>query len=28
LKCKCPKWPRMGHLDICNTSYGRKKGRE
>jgi hypothetical protein len=18
----------MGHLDICNTSYGKKKGRE
>jgi hypothetical protein len=28
LKCKCPKWPRMSHLDICSTSYGRKKGRE
>ncbi len=28
LKCKCPKWPRMSHLDICNPSYGRKKGRE
>jgi hypothetical protein len=28
LKCRCPKWPRMNHLDICNTSYGRKKGRE
>jgi len=28
LKCKCPKWPCMSHLDICNTSYGRKKGRE
>jgi len=28
LKCRCPKWPRMSHLDICNTSYGRKKGRE
>jgi hypothetical protein len=28
LKCKCPKWPRMSHLDICNTSYGRKKGWE
>jgi len=25
-KCKCRKWPRMGHLDICNTSYGEKKG--
>jgi hypothetical protein len=22
------KWPRMSHLDICNTSYGWKKGRE
>jgi hypothetical protein len=28
LKCRCPKWPCMSHLDICNTSYGRKKGRE
>jgi len=28
LKCRCPKWPRMSHLDICNTSYGRKKGQE
>jgi hypothetical protein len=28
LKCRCPKWPRMSHLDIYNTSYGRKKGRE
>jgi len=27
-KCKCPKWPCMSHLDICSTSYGRKKGRE
>jgi hypothetical protein len=26
LKCRCPNWPRMSHLDICNTSYGRKKG--
>jgi hypothetical protein len=25
LKCRCPKWPRMSHLDICSTSYGRKK---
>jgi len=24
----CPKWPRMNYLDICSTSYGRKKGRE
>jgi hypothetical protein len=28
LKCKCPKWARMTHLDIYNTSYGQKKGRE
>ncbi len=28
LKCKCPKWPRMSHLDIYCTSYGRKKGWE
>jgi hypothetical protein len=28
LKCECPKWPRISHLDICSTSYGRKKGRE
>jgi hypothetical protein len=26
LKCRCSKWPRMSHLDICRTSYGRKKG--
>jgi hypothetical protein len=28
LKRRCPKWPRMGHLDICSPSYGQKKGRE
>jgi hypothetical protein len=28
LKCKCPKWPRIGHLDICSQSYGQKKGWE
>jgi len=28
LKYRCPKWPRMGHLYICSTSYGRKNGRE
>ncbi len=28
LKCRCPKWLRMSHLDICNPSYGQKKGRE
>jgi len=27
-KCRCLKWARMGHLDICSTSYGKKKGRE
>jgi hypothetical protein len=28
LKCRCRKWPRMSHSDICSTSYGQKKGRE
>jgi len=28
LKCRCPKWPRISHLDICSLSYGQKKGRE
>ncbi len=28
LKCRCPKWPRVSHLDICSPTYGRKKGRE
>ncbi len=28
MKCKCWKWACMGHLDICSTSYGKKKGRE
>jgi hypothetical protein len=28
LKRKCPKCPRMGHLDICSPSYGQKKGQE
>jgi hypothetical protein len=28
LKRRCRKWPRIGHLDICNPSYGQKKGRE
>jgi hypothetical protein len=27
-KCRCPKWPRIGHLDICSPSYGQNKGRE
>jgi len=27
-KCKCRKWPCMSHLDICSTSYDKKKGRE
>jgi hypothetical protein len=28
LKCRCRKWPRMGHSDICSTCYVWKKGRE
>jgi hypothetical protein len=28
LKCRCPKWPRMSHLDICSPNYGQKKGQE
>jgi hypothetical protein len=28
LKCRCRKWARMGNLNIFNTSYGKKKGRE
>ncbi len=28
LKRRCPKWPCMGHLDICSSSYGQKKGKE
>jgi len=28
LKCRCRKWPCMGHLDICSSSYGRKKCQE
>jgi hypothetical protein len=28
LKRRCPKWPRIDHLDICSPSYGQKKGRE
>jgi hypothetical protein len=28
LKCTCPKWPRMSHLDVCSRNYGQKKGRE
>jgi hypothetical protein len=28
LKCRCPKWPRMSHLDISSPSYGQKKGRQ
>jgi len=27
-KCRCRKWSLMGHLNICNTRYGKKKGRE
>jgi hypothetical protein len=28
LKRRYRKWPRIGHSDICNPSYGQKKGRE
>jgi hypothetical protein len=28
LKCRCPKWPLIGHLDIFSPSYGQKKGQE
>jgi hypothetical protein len=28
LEHRCPKWARMTHLDIWNTSYGQKKGQE
>jgi hypothetical protein len=28
LKRKCIKWAHITHLDIWNTSYGQKKGRE
>ncbi len=28
MKCRCRKWHHMSHLDICNISYGKKKGRE
>jgi hypothetical protein len=28
LKCRCPKWPRIGHLDIFSPSYGQKNGHE
>jgi hypothetical protein len=28
LKRRCLKWVRIAHLDIWNTSYGQKKGRE
>jgi hypothetical protein len=27
-KCRCQKWPHMSHLDICNISYGKKKGQD
>jgi len=26
LKCRCPKCPRIGHLDIYSPSYGKKSG--
>jgi hypothetical protein len=25
LKCRCPKWPCMSHLNICSPSYGQKR---
>jgi hypothetical protein len=28
LKRRYRKWSRIGHLDICRSSYGQKKGRE
>jgi hypothetical protein len=28
LKFRCPKCPRIGHLDICSPSCEQKKGRE
>jgi hypothetical protein len=28
LKFRYQKWPRIGHLDICNPRYGQNKGRE
>jgi hypothetical protein len=28
LEFRCLKWARVAHLDIWNTSYGQKKGRE
>jgi hypothetical protein len=28
LECRCLKWACMTHLDISNTSYGQKKGKE
>jgi hypothetical protein len=28
LKFRCLKWARIAHLNIWNTSYGQKKGRE
>jgi hypothetical protein len=27
-KCRCQKWDRMNHLDICSTSYVKNKGQE
>ncbi len=27
-KCRCRKWACMNHLDICSTSYDKKKGWE
>jgi hypothetical protein len=27
-KCRCRKWPRISHSDICSTSYRQKKGQK
>jgi len=28
LKCRCSKWVRIAHLNICSSSYGQKKGQK
>jgi hypothetical protein len=28
LKLRCLKWAHIAHLDIWNTNYNQKKGRE
>jgi hypothetical protein len=27
-KCNCRKWACTSHLNICSTSYGKKKGQK